>query len=120
MMDAQQAEKPEMEVAATREAAPAPGLIVAMQERTQSGLEQISDAARDAFSAFGEIAQSGATDRMRGYANETVGRAKIVLGLAARSPELTVAGLAQIAVGGVQRAIGEAKDEDETERAARE
>lgn len=87
-------------------AAPPVGLVGALQAHVLSGV----DVARD---ALGDLAQSGATDQLRGYANETVGRAKMALGLAAQSPELTVAGVAQMAVGGVQRMIGEAKGESE-------
>ena len=55
------------------------------------------------------IVQSGATDQMRGYANEAMGKTKLTLGLATQSTHLTLTGLAQIAVGEFQKSIGEAK-----------
>lgn len=94
-------------------ALPSVGLVGALQAHAQSGIE----AARE---TLGDLALSGATDQLRGYANETVGRAKMALGLAAQSPELMVAGVAQIAVGGVQRFIGEAKTESEPGEGASE
>ncbi len=59
--------------------------------------------------AFGDVAQSGPSDQLRGYANEAVGRTKLAVGLALRSPELALAGIAQGALGAVQRYVGEAK-----------
>ncbi len=59
--------------------------------------------------AFGGVVQSGQSDQLRGYANEAVGRTKLAVGLAIRSPELAIAGIAQGALGAVQRYVGEAK-----------
>lgn len=57
----------------------------------------------------GKIFQSGSSDQLRGYANEAVGKTKLALGLAVQSPELAVAGIAQSALGEVQKFVGEAK-----------
>lgn len=59
--------------------------------------------------AIGDAVQSGPSDQLRGYANEAMGRTKLAVGLALRSPELALAGLAQGALGAVQRYVGEAK-----------
>ncbi len=59
--------------------------------------------------ALGDVAQSGPTDQLRGYANEAIGRTKVAFGLALQSPELAMAGLAQGALGAMQRYVGEAK-----------
>jgi uncharacterized protein YjbJ (UPF0337 family) len=59
--------------------------------------------------AFGDVVQSGPSDQLRGYANEAMGRTKLAVGLALRSPELALAGIAQGALGAMQRYVGEAK-----------
>jgi uncharacterized protein YjbJ (UPF0337 family) len=61
------------------------------------------------WGALDNIVQSGATDQMRGYANEAMGKTKLTLGLATQSTHLTLTGLAQIVVGEFQKSIGEAK-----------
>ncbi|MBI1981838.1 MAG: CsbD family protein [Methylocystis sp.] len=46
---------------------------------------------------------------MRGYANEAMGKVKVAVALAAQSPELVVAGIAQQTIGEMQKFVGEAK-----------
>jgi uncharacterized protein YjbJ (UPF0337 family) len=65
------------------------------------------------WEAFGHLARSGASDQMRGYANQAMGKTKLTLGMATRSPDLALAGLAQIVVGEFQKSIGEAKRSDD-------
>jgi uncharacterized protein YjbJ (UPF0337 family) len=58
---------------------------------------------------FDEVVQSGETDQLRGYANEAMGKTKLAVGRAAESPDLTFAGIAQVALGAIQRYVGEEK-----------
>ena len=74
--------------------------------RTRYSVAQVKDSMREALD---NIVQSGATDQMRGYANEAMGKTKLTLGLATQSTHLTLSGLAQIVVGEFQKSIGEAK-----------
>lgn len=76
--------------------------------------------ARDSMrETLDSIVQSGAADQMRGYANQAMGKTKVTLGLATQSPNLTISGLAQFAVGEFQKSIGEAKlTQDEEDVAA--
>lgn len=74
--------------------------------RARYSVSQVKDSM---WEALDNIARSGATDQMRGYANEAMGKTKLTLGLATQSTHLTLTGLAQIAVGGFQKSIGEAK-----------
>ncbi len=74
--------------------------------RARYSVAQVKDSM---WEALDNIARSGATDQMRGYANEAMGKTKLTLGLATQSTHLTLTGLAQIAMGGFQKSIGEAK-----------
>jgi uncharacterized protein YjbJ (UPF0337 family) len=58
---------------------------------------------------FDDVVQSGETDQLRGYANEAMGKTKLAVGRAAESPDLTFAGIAQVALGAIQRYVGEEK-----------
>lgn len=84
---------------AAPEAPPAAAAQPTAAERLNQALSQ----------AFGDAVQSGPSDQLRGYANEAMGRTKLAVGLAIRSPELALAGIAQGALGAVQRYVGEAK-----------
>lgn len=77
-----------------------------MEEGGRYGVNQVRDSMKVALDS---IAQSGATDQMRGYANEAMGKTKLSLGLATRSPNLTLTGLAQVVVGEFQKSVGAAK-----------
>ncbi|TLG71840.1 CsbD family protein [Methylocystis sp. B8] len=69
-------------------------------------------------SALDAIVQSGSADQMRGYANQAMGKTKLAVALATQSPELAGAGIAQQALGEMQKFVGEAKlaaDRDELE-----
>ncbi len=74
--------------------------------RARYSVAQVKDSM---WEALDNIVQSGATDQMRGYANEAMGKTKLTLGLATQSTHLTLTGLAQIVVGEFQKSIGEAK-----------
>ncbi|HEY8124012.1 MAG TPA: hypothetical protein VIF88_01120 [Methylocystis sp.] len=74
--------------------------------RARYSVAQVKDSM---WEALDNIVQSGATDQMRGYANEAMGKTKLTLGLATQSSHLTLTGLAQIVVGEFQKSIGEAK-----------
>jgi uncharacterized protein YjbJ (UPF0337 family) len=96
---------PRIAVVAPAAAEPEPECERSAAERLNQTLTQ----------AFDGVVQSGPSDQLRGYANEAVGRTKLAVGLALRSPELALAGLAQGALGAVQRYVGEAKMAAETE-----
>jgi len=70
-------------------------------------IDQVKGAVKD---ALGSVVQSGSVDQLRGYANEAMGKTKLAVGLAVQSPELTIAGLAQTAIGEVQKLVGEEKN----------
>ncbi len=74
--------------------------------RARYSVAQVKDSM---WEALDNLVQSGATDQMRGYANEAMGKTKLTLGLATQSTHLTLTGLAQIVVGEFQKSIGEAK-----------
>ncbi|MBI1980162.1 MAG: CsbD family protein [Methylocystis sp.] len=74
--------------------------------RALYSVAQPKDSMREALNS---IVRSGAADQMRGYANQAMGKTKLTLGLATRSSNLTLSGLAQIVVGEFQKSIGEAK-----------
>jgi uncharacterized protein YjbJ (UPF0337 family) len=79
----------------------------------------ISREFNEAFSQlFDEVSEAGETDLLRGYANETVGGAKLAVGRAIQSPELTLEGIAQATLGAIQRYVGEGKSESEKEEEA--
>lgn len=69
-------------------------------------IDQVKGAVKDALDS---VVQSGSVDQLRGYANEAMGKTKMAVGLAVQSPELTIAGLAQTAIGEVQKLVGEEK-----------
>jgi uncharacterized protein YjbJ (UPF0337 family) len=58
---------------------------------------------------FDDVIESGQTDQLRGYANEAMGETKLAIGRAVESPDLTFAGIAQVALGTIQRYVGEEK-----------
>jgi hypothetical protein len=62
---------------------------------------------------FDEVSQSSDADLIRGYANETIGGAKLAVRRAIESPELTLEGIAQAALGAIQRFVGEVKSESD-------
>jgi uncharacterized protein YjbJ (UPF0337 family) len=75
------------------------------------GLETLSQ-------LFDDAIQSGETDQLRGYANAAMGEAKLAVGRAVESPNLTIAGIAQVALGAIQRYVGEEKLAPDEERCA--
>lgn len=77
-----------------------------LQENAQRAVDQMKDAMTAAVDA---VVQSGSADQMRGYANEAMGKTKLAVALATQSPELALAGIAQKALGEVQKFVGEAK-----------
>lgn len=83
-------------------------------DQTKPAVELIKGIMTDALDS---IAQSGSTDQVRGYANTAIGHTKLAVGLAVGSPELTLEGLAQKALGEAQKFIGEAKMTAEAEQA---
>jgi uncharacterized protein YjbJ (UPF0337 family) len=76
-------------------------------------LNQVTGAVME---AFGNIVESGSADQMRGYANETLGKAKVAVALAVQSPDLAKAGIAQQVIGEVQKFVGEAKKTNDNEQ----
>lgn len=52
---------------------------------------------------------SATTDKIKGYANEAVGKAKQAAGKVFDDPKLRAEGLAQEAVGDAQKAVGAGK-----------
>lgn len=78
-------------------------------ERSTRARYSVAQVKGSMWEALDNIVQSGATDQMRGYANEAMGKTKLTLGLATQSTHLTLTGLAQIVVGEFQKSIGEAK-----------
>lgn len=78
-------------------------------ERSTRGRYSVAQVKDTMWEALDNLVQSGATDQMRGYANEAMGKTKLTLGLATQSTHLTLTGLAQIVVGEFQKSIGEAK-----------
>jgi uncharacterized protein YjbJ (UPF0337 family) len=86
--------------------APIESAALDLQENAQSSVGQVKDVIA---STLDTLVQSGSADQMRGYANEAIGRTKLAIALAAQSPELAMAGLAQQAIGELQKFVGEAK-----------
>jgi uncharacterized protein YjbJ (UPF0337 family) len=64
---------------------------------------------------FDEVSEAEETDLLRGYANKTIGGAKLTVGRAIQSPELTLEGIAQATLGAIQSYVGEGKKELEKE-----
>jgi uncharacterized protein YjbJ (UPF0337 family) len=57
-----------------------------------------------------EYPMSATTDKIKGHANEAIGKAKQGLGEATGSDKLQAEGLAQEAKGDVQKGVGNAKE----------
>lgn len=104
--------KQEIEDLAGSAMAPVQSAALDLQENAQSAVVQVKDAVASALDTF---AQSGSADQMRGYANEAVGRTKLAVALATQSPELLVAGIAQQAIGEMQKFVGKAKSAADSE-----
>lgn len=77
-----------------------------LQEHALCAIDQVKGVVS---AALDDLAQSGSADQLRGYANEAMGQTKLAVGLAAQSPELAMAGIAQKALGEMQKFVGEAK-----------
>jgi len=104
--------KQEIEDLADSAMAPVQSAALDLQENAQSAVVQVKDAV---VSAVGTFVQSGSADQMRGYANEAVGKTKLAVALATQSPELLVAGIAQQAIGEMQKFVGKAKSAADSE-----
>jgi len=76
------------------------------QDQAQRAVDEVKSSVTEAID---NIVQSGSTDQLRGYANDAMGKTKLALGMAVQSPELAMAGIAQSALGEVQKFVGEAK-----------
>ncbi len=77
-----------------------------LREGVQEAVGFLKDGMKEALDS---MAQSSATDLLRGYTNEAAGVAKEAIGRAVESPELVLEGMAQKAIGEVQQVIGQAK-----------
>jgi uncharacterized protein YjbJ (UPF0337 family) len=109
--------KQEIEALAESAMAPVQSAALDLQENAQGAVSQVKDAVTSALDA---LAQSGSADQMRGYANAAMGKTKLAVALATQSPELVLAGLAQQAIGEMQKFVGKAKSAgDPEERGSR-
>lgn len=107
--------KQAVEITADSTIAPIDAASPDLQQDAQSTIDQVKDAVTSALDA---VVQSGSADQMRGYANQAMGKTKLAVALATQSPELAMAGIAQQAIGEIQKFVGEAKlaaDPDELE-----
>ncbi len=77
-----------------------------VQEGVQAAVGFLKDEIKEALDS---VAESSATDLLRGYTNEAAGVAKEAIGRAVELPELVLEGMAQKALGEVQQFIGQAK-----------
>ncbi len=77
-----------------------------VQEGVRAAVGFLKDEIKEALDS---VAESSATDLLRGYTNEAAGVAKEAIGRAVELPELVLEGMAQKALGEVQQFIGQAK-----------
>lgn len=91
-----------------------------LRDEAAHAIGQVKETVMDAVE---DILQSGTRDQIRGHANQAMGQRKVAIGLAIESPELTIDGIAQKAIGLVQEFIGGAKmaeDQDTNNETASE